>query len=109
MVSVSGRKLASVTLLSIMLLISLLAAFRLTGVLREPPAPEAFTANEAMWEMKRPPKYTRIAEFVENAYSDDAISISTSVSLYEYFENSLRDPYWNRDGIRPKILFSKKW
>jgi len=89
--------------LSIVVPVSLLTTFRLTGVLREPPTPETITIDEVLWQMERPSKYTHIEENAENAYTDDAISITASVSIHSYFENGLADPYWNRDGIAFRV------
>ncbi len=99
MATLSKRKALPMVLLSMTVPICLLVTFRLTGVLREPPAPETITINEVRWQMERPSKYTRIKENVENAYTDYVISINASVSIHTYYENDLADPYWKRDGI----------
>ena len=97
------RRWVPIALLSIIAPMSLLVAFRLTGVLREPPTPETITIDEVAWQMERPSKYTRIEEIVENAYEDHTVLIKASVSIHSYFENGLADPYWNRDGIAFRV------
>jgi len=99
MVLLSSRKAVPMVLLSILAPISLLVAFRLSGVLREPFASERFTVDEIMWEMERPSEYTRIEKVIESAYTDYLISIDSSVSVHEYFENGLARPYNDRDGL----------
>jgi len=86
-------------LLSILAPISLLVAFRLSGVLREPFASERFTVDKVMWEMERPSEYTRIEKVIESTYTDYLISIDSSVSVHQYYENGLARPYNGRDGI----------
>lgn len=86
-------------LLSIMVPISLLVTFRLTGVLREPLTPETITVESVEWEMERPQNYIDIKDTVKNTYGTDAVSITVSIIIHDYHENGLRDPYWGRDGI----------
>lgn len=103
MASLSKRKALPMILLSIMVPISLLVTFRLTGVLREPPTLETITIDEVRWQMERPTKNTLIKEKVEKTYIDDAISIFATVSIHRYYENSLARPYNNRDGIAFRV------
>lgn len=79
------KRVVSLTLLSIMLPISLLATFRLTGVLPEPPTPETITMETINWKMERPSKDVRSFDGIKNVYNDNLISIS--LIFLEYRDN----------------------
>jgi len=95
----TGRKWIALSLLAVVLLVSLLATLKLTGILAEPPPPEIIILDEVRWQVERPSKYARIGETVKSTYTDYAIAVNTSVSIHRYYENGLSDPYWNRDGV----------
>jgi len=93
------RKALPMVLLSIMIPISLLVTFRLTGVLHEPLTPETITIDEVVWQIERPSEDTLIKEEIEKTYTNDAISMFTTLSIHRYYENAPENPYWHRDGI----------
>jgi hypothetical protein len=81
------KKMASLTLLSIMLPISLLATFRLTGVIQEPPTPQIITVETVSWNMSRPSNYIILDVLGRNHYSDDIVSVNFSINIVTYHEN----------------------
>jgi len=58
-------------ILSIIIPISMLATFRLTGITHEPQTPETITAEAINWNMTRPSEITTIDEWIQNSYTDD--------------------------------------
>jgi hypothetical protein len=84
------QKLSSIATLSILLPLTLLAGFRLTGLLHGPaPSPETIMVEPVRWNMTRPPGtlYYKIVEWIGNSYVGDGLSVSLSIYLTEYFEN----------------------
>lgn len=82
---------ASVALLSIIVPVGLLATFRLTGVIKEPPKPETVTVEAVSWNMSRPTGTLLIDMWVENFYKDLAASVNLRVHVAKYYEN---DPFY---------------
>jgi hypothetical protein len=66
---------------------SLLATFRLMGVLQEPPRLETIIAEGVTWSMERPLDITRIAEKVENVYADSFAWANFSVLVDHYIND----------------------
>lgn len=81
-------KRASLALLSIIIPVSLLAAFRVTGVLPEPPNRETITVEAVSWNMSRPSDFKRVEELVNNSYTDSGVSVNLFVHVFEYYENN---------------------
>ena len=84
-----SSKWASLALLSVIVPVSLLATFRLTGVLPEPLKPETITVETVNWNMSRPSKYVSIDEWIENSFSDSITSIGLRLHVSSYAENSI--------------------
>ena len=83
-------------ILSIMLPVSLLATFKMSGVLTEPQAPETVTLEAVTWNMTRPTRTLTVDEWVNNSYMDnDNRLLSAGVHFEEHFENMLG---WPSDG-----------
>ena len=80
-------KWSSLALLSVIVPVSLLVTFRLTGVLPEPPTPETITVETVSWNMSRPADIVTIDEWVKNSYLDEIVSASLSVHVAGYREN----------------------
>lgn len=102
-----GQKWFSISLLAVVLPMSLLATFRLTGVLPEPSV-EAITVEPVSWQMDRPrldPDDTlHIDETIENGYSDNYTSIEIGIHLYYYKEDWNEIPFGkHRDGMSFKL------
>ena len=81
-----SSKWASLALLSIIVPVSLLATFRLTGVLPEPPKPETITVETVSWNMSRPSDFTTVDERVENVYADDVALVRLGIFIGGYYE-----------------------
>lgn len=109
MTLLSKRKALPIVLLSIMVPISLLVTFRLTGVLREPSTPETITLDEVTWQMERPSGHVYVNERVENSYTSLEVSARIGVFIASYEENSRSIPFVygskGRDGVtfRPYV------
>lgn len=90
--SIFRRRWITTALLSVVLPMSLLATFRLTGVLREPQPPQTVAVEAVVWNMSRPPDGWRssssIDEKVENLYEDELASIVFGIHLSGYTDNS---------------------
>ena len=85
--SILRRKWITTALLSIALPMSLLATFRLAGVLREPEPPQTITMETTAWNMSRPADnsgYLSIDEKVENSYEDELASIVFGIHFASY-------------------------
>jgi hypothetical protein len=95
----------AIFLFSIVVPISLLVTFRLTGVLREPPTiSQSITVDIVSWNTSRPTKYVDLDEKVENSYIDDIISTNLTVSVVGYSENQLGFPSWGGDFVKLDII-----
>jgi hypothetical protein len=82
-VLMSRRRWTSLALLSIMIPVGLLATFRLTGVLEEPPTPEIITTETVKWSMQRPAETIfEIGETIENSYADNDTQITFEFIAY---------------------------
>ncbi len=91
-------------LLSIIVPVSLLVSFRLTGVLPEPPIPETFTVEVVRWNMSRPSDFTTLDESVENVYADDAALVRWSIFIGAYHENNPDWPFDYNDGLGFRLV-----
>jgi hypothetical protein len=100
----SRGKLISLMLVAIIIPMSLLATFKLAGILPEPAEPETVTLETISWEMERPSSITSIYEMVKSNYSDSAISIATVGEILFYHESSM--PYFGCDGAELDINVS---
>lgn len=95
----SKGKLVSLTLVAIILPISLLATFKLTGILQEPQEPETITQNTVYWSMEKPSALVTVGQEFKNEYSTDEISTEIGVHVQEYWENGSTLPFGGRDGV----------
>jgi len=82
------RNWKALTLLSIVVPISLLATFKLTGIIQEPlTISQTITADTVTWNMSRPSDFGNIEEIIGNSYSDSTFSSSLTIHLLSYWEN----------------------
>jgi hypothetical protein len=100
------RKFATMTLLSIILPVSLLISFRMSGITPEPQTPETTTVEAVTWNMSRPADYAGLGEEVNNLYEDGFISINFTVKICSYYEN---DPSFDRLDRLTLILSLDAW
>jgi len=87
MVAFSQKKMASLTLLSIMLPISLLAGFRIVGIISEPPETHTVTVETVTWNMTRPSQILTLDGVGSNSYADLKASVSLEARFVGYREN----------------------
>jgi len=93
------NKWLAVSTLAIVLPISLLAAFKFTGILNEPQQPKTISLSAVTWKMDRPSRYTVIDNQIENSYIAEGVAIIFYVSVFEYREDSPSRPFKGRDGL----------
>jgi len=93
------RKWTAITLAAVILPISLLTTFKLTGIIPEPVAPETTTVDAVSWNMTQPMgDITTIDEDVKSLYYDEA-SIEFNVHIHTYFHN------WGRYDYNDVVAF----
>ena len=87
MVAFSQKRMASLTLLSIMLPISLLAGFRIAGIISEPPETHTITVDTVTWNMTRPAQILTRLGVASSSYADTEAMVEFDVSIAGYREN----------------------
>ncbi len=100
---------ASVALLSIIVPVGLLATFRLTGVIKEPPKPETVTVEAVSWNMSRPTDIDTIIDLdeqIEKSYTEGIASVSFNLRIISYSENELDFPSWGGDYLKLRMISS---
>ncbi len=105
MVAFSQKKMASLTLLSIVLPISLLASFRMTGILKEPIG-ETFQKYPVVWSHERPSTSVNIQEKIRTAHQNDQLSVELGIYIVDYCENNPWRPFDYKDGMRIKATIN---
>jgi len=96
------EKLKAILILSVVLLVSLLVTFRLTGILEEPPIPEFRMGDTVVWSAKKFQSTRTLSEPVESFYQDDAVSINFTIVIGTYHVGDLE---WNyNDWVNLKIV-----
>jgi len=102
-----NKKRVLIVLLSIILPISLLSVFRLSGVLTKMPLPSEFYARNAdavMFEFERPNWYANFDEKTKNQYNDSIASVSFLVHVSSYQEDqSWLDYAWLRAQVNATV------
>lgn len=99
LVLATKNKWLTVSALAIILPISLLATFKLTGIISEPQTPETITQTPIIWNMERPSGEIDINQIIENSYFGDNTLVNMSLNVYSYLEDASFSPYHGRDGI----------
>jgi len=92
------RKWVSITLLSIVILVGLLVAFRLTGTLPEPQTPISVLAEAISWQIDRPTMSVGIKDTVKNLYENENISMIFTIDIDSYDEEH---GFYGGDDIVP--------
>lgn len=89
MISFPNHKWLSISILAVIIPVSLLTAFKITGIIPEPPTiAETITVDAVEWNMTRPKNYTCVDKIVENYYDDGLSRIKMYVHVTDYTENS---------------------
>jgi len=76
-------------LLSMIVPVSLLVTFKLTGIIKEPITPETITLDPVNWEFNRSNKYVHIDDKLNVTYIIDGLRADMYVVLGVYVSNSL--------------------
>ena len=91
------RKWVSLTLLSIVVPMSLLATFRLTGILQGPiTISETITLEAVKWDFQRPSQTVTLDDELESSYISDEISAIMRVLMGKYSDD---DPAFASDFV----------
>jgi hypothetical protein len=99
------RNWKALTLLSIIVPVSLLATFRLTGIIQEPVGiSQTVAADTVTWNMSRPLHFLSIEENITNTYAESAFSGSFTVHFFTYYENDGMLDY--NDGLSLRLTAS---
>lgn len=101
-----AHKFVAMTLLSIILPISLLVSFRVSGIIPEPPTPETTTVEAVTWNMTRPENVDIITidKWTRNSYTDNIVFMELSVQFAGYWEN--KPGWWPSDGDDDVVYLS---
>jgi hypothetical protein len=81
---VAKRKWIAITLAAVILPMSLLTTFKLTGIIPEPQTPETITLKPIYWEMERPSYSTNVGEEIKNTYTDGGVTVEMGVFVAGY-------------------------
>ena len=98
MMSTKNKWLA-VSALAIVLPISLLTTFKLTGIISAPIHPETITLEPMIWCMERPACYVAINKKIEKSHIAEGLSAVSGVLICSYHENSPDFIFGYRDGV----------
>ncbi|MDH5482106.1 MAG: hypothetical protein OEY22_04405 [Candidatus Bathyarchaeota archaeon] len=82
----SNRKWLSITLLAIIVPVGLLTTFKITGIIREPLAPEIVNVEAVFGNVTRPESYTFIDRVVENHYDNGFSRVKMYAHVIDYEE-----------------------
>jgi hypothetical protein len=84
----SKSRVSSMILLSVLVPVSLLAAFRITGIIPEPPTPQIIAVETVYWNMSRPSSIEdMVGEWANNSYSDSSAFVGLNIGINNYLEN----------------------
>lgn len=92
-----NRKWLTIALIGIIIPVSLLVTFKLTGILPSLTIAETFTADAVNWNMERPNDNFWLRENVENSYRSEEVLVRLNIFLDGYSE------YWLAYGGRDLI------
>jgi len=98
------RKWVAITLAAVILPMSLLTTFKLTGIIPESQTPEIITVDAVNWNMTRslhPGGIYDIGETVENIYATNEVAVMLRVDVCSYVDDPdpVVGPYFGRDGV----------
>jgi hypothetical protein len=96
-----GTEMKTLFILSIVVPVSLLTTFKLTGILQEPPSVERIMLEPVALTLSRPNETTALNNLsVQNAWTKEALSILIGVKIYSYREGpNTPEPYDGHDGL----------
>ena len=93
------RKWLAFSLMAVVLPMGLLVAFKLTGIIPDPPTPEIIICKPVSFEMERPTNSLEFDGRTENTYADGEATARMGVYVSSYRENCLTMPYADREGL----------
>lgn len=108
----SKRKWLPITILAVVIPIGLLTAFKLTGIIPEPPTiAETILCDPVAWNMTRPTKQlippgVTIIRWINNTYKNvqDEAYINFSIMVIKYYENDPGAPAYGNDYVKLRIV-----
>jgi len=96
----NGTEMKALLFLSIILPVGFLAAFRLSGVLKEPATVERITQEPVTLTLSRPSATIAMTDStIQNGWAIEGASILAGLQIYGYRENSGDPPYNDHDGL----------
>jgi hypothetical protein len=98
------NKWLAASTLAIILPLSLLATFKLTGIINEPQKPETIRLEPTSWNMERPSYHITIGKKIEKSYVNEGLSVVFGVVVGEYLENA--ELFDFRDGLLSRVYFN---
>lgn len=90
--------------IAILLPITLLAAFKLTGIINEPQTPETIMQDPVIWNMERPSHTENVDYKIEKPYADEGMSMVLNLLIASYDENASR--FYNKDYFTILVGFN---
>lgn len=101
----NGREYKALFILSLVVPLGLLAAFRLTGILEEPTTiTETITLDAVKWEISRPTgDIVHIDHELNTSYLTDSISVEMCLVIGVYHNNDPAYDYHDHMSLRPEI------
>lgn len=102
MKKLNGTEIKALLILSIVVPVGLLAAFRFTGILGEPPevCVERITVEPVTLALQRPLETCeRIDTSAQNVWTQESASITAGIDIATYSEGFLESPFYGCDGL----------
>lgn len=100
---INGKNWKTLLILSIIIPVSLLTTFKLTGTIQSPEVKETTELPTVTWNMTRPTsRLFVINKSVESFYKDETISLNFSLFVWDY----VADDSWFGEFVefRPKVM-----
>jgi hypothetical protein len=105
MAAPTKNKWLTLSLLAIILPVTLLVTFKLTGVIPEPQTPETTTLEPVCWNMSRPSDDDiLINEWTNNSYVDCGVAVVLGVHILKYYEHDPGPPAEGNDYLSLRVV-----
>jgi len=96
----NGTEIRALFILSIIVPVGLVASFRLTGILKEPPELERITLEPVTLTLQRPSGTLEgINGSAQNVWTQEEASITAGIYICSYLEGASCSPFYGHDGV----------